>query len=81
MSPGLGRGPGTPPLQAWPAPLSRPVDQLVQHEARALWKEALEGRENHHLSPALSFQPCHARMGVLGSPGLGGWQLCHQVRL
>lgn len=48
----------------------------------ALWKEALEGGwggKHHRLGPAHSFQPCHARTGVLGSPG--GWQLSHQVRL
>ena len=37
------------------------------------------GGKHHRLGPAHSFQPCHARTGVLGSPG--GWQLSHQVRL
>lgn len=57
-----GQGARDPPLRAGPAlsSPSPPVHQLLQHLARARWNGALEGRGQHHLSPACSFQPCLA---------------------
>lgn len=73
-------GVGPLPCRLGQSPFPSQWTRCYSMRPEALWKEALEGREHRHLSPTLSFQLCHARMGVLGSPGWGGWQLSHRVR-
>lgn len=79
----LGRAGGPGPLhrRLGQAPLSQPVDQLLQHEARGSGRRPWKGGGRTISSPAHSFQPCHARMGVLGLGGVGGLAAIPPVQL